>query len=115
MELWTGKQLFNVLLRSHAKMRIYVNLTVAEKSYSKSRETMCPKDGFVCIRNSELISGQLGKATVGQYPSYALAICLNDSFYISLIVIVLLYLSFGELNRFMWNGLYNFVLCSLCA
>lgn len=67
MELWTGKQLFSVLLRPHAKMRVYINLTVAEKSYGKSKETMCPKDGFVYIRNSELISGQLGKATVGQY------------------------------------------------
>lgn len=67
MELWTGKQLFSVLLRPHAKMRVYLNLTVAEKSYMKSKETMCPKDGFVYIRNSELISGQLGKATLGQY------------------------------------------------
>ena len=67
MELWTGKQLFSVLLRPHANMRVYLNLTVAEKSYGKSRETMCSKDGFVYIRNSELISGQLGKATLGQY------------------------------------------------
>lgn len=66
MELWTGKQLFSVLLRPHAKMKVYLNLTVAEKSYGKSRESMCPKDGFVHIRNSELISGQLGKATLGQ-------------------------------------------------
>ncbi|KAL8485814.1 hypothetical protein ACS0TY_027920 [Phlomoides rotata] len=90
VELWTGKQLFNVLLRSHAKMRIYVNLTVAEKTYGKSRETMCPKDGFVYIRNSELISGQLGKATVGNgnkdglysvllrdYGAHAAATCMN--------------------------------------
>lgn len=70
MELWTGKQLFSILLRSHAKMRVYVNLTVAEKNYGKSKETMCAKDGFVYIRNSELISGQLGKATLGQYPMF---------------------------------------------
>ncbi|XAR60511.1 DNA-directed RNA polymerase [Bertholletia excelsa] len=65
IELWTGKQLFNVLLRPHANMRVYLNLTVREKSYSKSGETMCPNDGFVYFRNSELISGQLGKATLG--------------------------------------------------
>lgn len=75
VELWTGKQLFGVLLRPHAKMRVYINLTVAEKTYSKPKgekekpkETMCPNDGFVYIRNSELISGQLGKATLGLCP-----------------------------------------------
>ncbi|KAG8374810.1 hypothetical protein BUALT_Bualt10G0034300 [Buddleja alternifolia] len=90
VELWTGKQLFSVLLRPHAKMRVYVNLTVAEKNYGKSSETMCPKDGFVYIRNSELISGQLGKATLGNgnkdglysvllrdYSSHAAAACMN--------------------------------------
>ncbi|KAL6550099.1 DNA-directed RNA polymerase III subunit 1 [Orobanche minor] len=79
MELWTGKQLFSVLLRPDAKMRVYVNLTVAEKNYGNSKETMCPKDGFVCIRNSELISGQLGKATLGNGNKYGLySVLLRD-------------------------------------
>ncbi|CAA2978937.1 DNA-directed RNA polymerase III subunit 1 [Olea europaea subsp. europaea] len=97
VELWTGKQLFGVLLRPHAKMRVYINLTVAEKTYSKPKgekekpkETMCPNDGFVYIRNSELISGQLGKATLGNgnkdglfsvllrdYNSHGAAVCMN--------------------------------------
>ena len=70
MELWTGKQLFNVLLRPHANVRVYLNLTVMEKTYNKRKglETMCPNDGFVYFRNSELISGQLGKATLGLFP-----------------------------------------------
>ncbi|RZC73340.1 hypothetical protein C5167_048826 [Papaver somniferum] len=33
VELWTGKQLFSVLIRPHAQMRVFVNLTVAKKSY----------------------------------------------------------------------------------
>ncbi|OWM68854.1 hypothetical protein CDL15_Pgr025041 [Punica granatum] len=72
MELWTGKQLFSILLRPNACTRVYVNLTVKEKNYTKPKssahrelETMCPNDGFVYFRNSELISGQLGKATLG--------------------------------------------------
>ncbi|KAF7153706.1 hypothetical protein RHSIM_Rhsim01G0223300 [Rhododendron simsii] len=90
IELWTGKQLFSVLLRPHANMRVYVNLTVREKNYSKSGETMCPNDGFVYFRNSELICGQLGKATLGNgnkdglysillrdYNAYAAAACMN--------------------------------------
>lgn len=73
IELWTGKQLFSVLVRPHASMKVYLNLTVKEKSYSKvkgnekERETMCPHDGFVYFRNSELISGQVGKATLGNF------------------------------------------------
>ncbi|KAK3012631.1 hypothetical protein RJ639_008587 [Escallonia herrerae] len=68
VELWTGKQLFSVLLRPHADMRVYLNLTVTEKNYSKKGETMCLDDGFVYFRNSELVSGQLGKATLGMSP-----------------------------------------------
>lgn len=77
VELWTGKQIFNVLLRPHAKMKVYLNLAVKEKTYSNKLvrtegdeevriETMCPNDGFVYIRNSQLICGQLGKATLGE-------------------------------------------------
>lgn len=89
VELWTGKELFSVLLRPHANMRVYVNLTVKEKSY-KFGETMCLNDGFVYFRNSELVSGQLGKATLGNgnkdglysvllrdYKAHAASVCMN--------------------------------------
>lgn len=72
VELWSGKQLFSILLRPHANVRVYVNLTVKEKTHSsklddrkREMKTMCPNDGFVYFRNSELISGQLGKVTLG--------------------------------------------------
>ncbi|XP_071725233.1 LOW QUALITY PROTEIN: DNA-directed RNA polymerase III subunit 1-like [Rutidosis leptorrhynchoides] len=100
VELWTGKQLFGVLIRPNASFRVYLNLTLKEKNYSKITrevrgekkeiETMCPNDGFVYFRNSELISGQLGKATLGNgnkdglysillrdYKSHAAAACMN--------------------------------------
>ncbi|KAG8633988.1 DNA-directed RNA polymerase III subunit 1 isoform X3 [Manihot esculenta] len=97
IELWTGKQLFSVLLRPSANVRVFLNLIVKEKIYSKpkkgdtrEKETMCPNDGFVYIRNSELISGQLGKATLGNgnkdglysvllrdYKAHAAATCMN--------------------------------------
>ncbi|XP_074366508.1 DNA-directed RNA polymerase III subunit 1 [Apium graveolens] len=89
VELWTGKQLFSVLLRPHATMRVYLTLTVKEKSYD-SGETMCENDGFVYFRNSELVSGQLGKATLGNgnkdgmysillrdYKAHAASVCMN--------------------------------------
>ncbi|KAI3929943.1 hypothetical protein MKW98_004097 [Papaver atlanticum] len=65
VELWTGKQLFSVLVRPRAQMRVYVNLTVTEKSYKQGKETLCPNEGFVYFRNSELLCGQVGKATLG--------------------------------------------------
>lgn len=84
IELWTGKQLFSVLVRPHANVRVYVNLTVKEKSYIKPKEegerepeAMCPNDGFVYFRNSELISGQLGKATLGKLLHYSFCGFLN--------------------------------------
>ncbi|KAF6146860.1 hypothetical protein GIB67_018513 [Kingdonia uniflora] len=64
IELWTGKQLFSILVRPQALMRVYINLTVLEKNYTYG-ETMCPSDGFVYFRNSELVCGQLGKVTLG--------------------------------------------------
>jgi DNA-directed RNA polymerase III subunit RPC1 len=80
IELWTGKQLFSVLVRPNAHTRVFLNLAVQEKIYSKKkgkkeageetmcgRETMCPNDGYVYFRNSELLSGQVGKATLGNY------------------------------------------------
>ncbi|OEL25158.1 DNA-directed RNA polymerase III subunit 1 [Dichanthelium oligosanthes] len=106
IELWTGKQLFSVLVRPNARTKVFLNLAVKEKIYSKKkekkegeeeeketmcgRETMCPNDGYVYFRNSELLSGQVGKATLGNgnkdgiysvllrdYNSHAAASCMN--------------------------------------
>jgi len=44
--------------------RVFVNLETTEKVY-KGGEQMCYMDGFVCFHNSELVSGRLGKATLG--------------------------------------------------
>lgn len=34
VELWTGKQIFNVLLRPNRKSNVYVNTVVKERNYS---------------------------------------------------------------------------------
>ncbi|TKY57741.1 DNA-directed RNA polymerase III subunit RPC1 [Spatholobus suberectus] len=95
IELWSGKQLFSIILRPHANMRVYVNLTVGENTYTqvegkRELKTLCPHDGFVYFRNSELISGQVGKKTLGNgnkdglfsvllrdYKAHAAASCMN--------------------------------------
>lgn len=43
-----------------------MNLETKEKQYSGGAiQHMCPRDGWVCFRNSELLCGRLGKATLG--------------------------------------------------
>ena len=65
IELWTGKQVINVLLRPNRASKVFVNTTVKEKFYSGKDELMCAKDGWVTFKNSELLSGGLGKVTMG--------------------------------------------------
>ena len=42
-----------------------MNLEVPEKNYTKKGGSMCVNDGFVIFRNSELLSGNLGKKILG--------------------------------------------------
>ena len=67
-ELWTGKQLFSVILRPNKNYKIVINLKNKSKTFSrkyKVDEFRCPNDGFVLIRNSELLTGIIDKATIG--------------------------------------------------
>lgn len=45
-ELWTGKQIINVLLRPNRKSRLVVNISLKERNYTGKDEHMCPKDGW---------------------------------------------------------------------
>jgi len=65
VELWTGKQVISVMLRPNRESKVFVNTTVKEKFYSGKGELMCPRDGWVIFKNSELICGGLGKTTMG--------------------------------------------------
>ncbi|XP_055932368.1 DNA-directed RNA polymerase III subunit RPC1-like [Argiope bruennichi] len=67
--LWTGKQIFSLLLRPSKECNILINLRKAPKGKAASpytgKEELCPNDNFVNIRNSELLSGTMTKATLG--------------------------------------------------
>lgn len=65
LELWTGKQLFSVLVRPNKWCSVFVNLEVEERAYTKRGLHFCPAEGYVCFRGSELLSGRLGKVTLG--------------------------------------------------
>ncbi|CAJ0572581.1 unnamed protein product, partial [Mesorhabditis spiculigera] len=64
VELWTGKQLIELIIRPDADSNISLNLVTKNKTYTKN-EDLCHNDGYVIIRNSELICGVLDKALLG--------------------------------------------------
>ncbi|CAA6654834.1 unnamed protein product [Spirodela intermedia] len=65
IELWTGKQLFSVLVRPNAKTRVFLNLTLRERIYSKS--------GKRCNGNKDGLFSVL----IRDYNSHAAAACMN--------------------------------------
>ena len=65
-QLWTGKQVFSMMLRPNRDSPVRVNFETKEKNFSSMGEThFCPNDGWVAFRNSELISGNIAKKTLG--------------------------------------------------
>ena len=64
LKLWTGKQVMNLLVAPNKKSTSLVNLHSEEKFYTSDKH-FCIKDGYVCFRNGEHISGALGKKTLG--------------------------------------------------
>lgn len=71
VRLWTGKQIFNLLMRPNKQCQVLVNLEAKCKTMDKPREgmnyppDMAPNDGYLVIQNSEVMCGVFDKATVG--------------------------------------------------
>jgi len=64
-ELWTGKQLMSLMLRPNKDTKVFVNMATGEKNYNKGTGVMGVKDGYVLIKDSQLLAGNLGKKTLG--------------------------------------------------
>ncbi|EYC08344.1 hypothetical protein Y032_0066g3709 [Ancylostoma ceylanicum] len=64
VRLWTGKQLFGLILSDGYKSSIKLNLVISNKSYTKDKE-LCVKDSYVVIRNGQHVCGVLDKALLG--------------------------------------------------
>ncbi|XP_013774384.1 DNA-directed RNA polymerase III subunit RPC1-like [Limulus polyphemus] len=62
--LWTGKQIFSLIIRPNKACPVKACLRAKGKAYT-SGEEMCINDSFVLIRNSELLAGSLDKGTLG--------------------------------------------------
>lgn len=66
--LWTGKQIFGLLMRPNKKSRVLVNLEAKCRSFAAPKGSppdMCPNDGYLIIRGSEVMCGVMDKSTVG--------------------------------------------------
>ncbi|KAM0748584.1 DNA-directed RNA polymerase III subunit C1 [Meredithblackwellia eburnea MCA 4105] len=69
VRLWTGKQIFNVLMRPNKQSKVLVNLECKNKTHEKPAEglppDMSPNDGYLVVQNSEIMCGVMDKSTVG--------------------------------------------------
>lgn len=68
--LWTGKQIFSLILkpRFHSKVKIFLETqskTIYKNKSKLVKPEFCPDDGYVIIYNSELLSGRMDKVTLG--------------------------------------------------
>ncbi|KAJ2785959.1 DNA-directed RNA polymerase III subunit C1 (rpo31) [Coemansia javaensis] len=64
--LWSGKQIIGVLMRPNHASPIKINLETDTKSYKGYPvPDLCPNDGYLVVRNSEIMCGTLDKAVVG--------------------------------------------------
>jgi DNA-directed RNA polymerase III subunit RPC1 len=76
VRLWTGKQIFNVLMRPNKSYKIFVNVEAKcntpefpDKDNYPSRMSpapdLSPNDGWLVVVNSEIMCGVMDKATIG--------------------------------------------------
>ncbi|KAL8862449.1 MAG: hypothetical protein Q9178_000946 [Gyalolechia marmorata] len=66
--LWTGKQVFNVMMRPNNSSPVKVNLDAACREYRKvegQARDLDKNDGWLCVRNSEIMCGVMDKSTIG--------------------------------------------------
>ncbi|OAQ60650.2 DNA-directed RNA polymerase III largest subunit [Pochonia chlamydosporia 170] len=68
--LWTGKQVFDILMRPNRQSPVMVNLDAKCKNFKASPgqrhcPDMDPYDGWLVVRNSQVMCGLMDKSTVG--------------------------------------------------
>lgn len=67
--LWTGKQVFSLLIKPNKQSKVVINLDAKNKTFHPPAKglpnEMSPNDGFVVIRGSQILSGVMDKSTLG--------------------------------------------------
>ncbi|EDX18020.1 GD17238 [Drosophila simulans] len=62
--LWTGKQMFSLLMRPNDDSQVRLNMVNKGRNYTGNKD-LCSNDSWIHIRNSELMCGVMDKATMG--------------------------------------------------
>ena len=66
--MWTGKQVFSVLMRPNRQSPVKVNLDAKCRAY-RAKPGQAPdmdaNDGWLVVRNSEVMCGRMDKSTIG--------------------------------------------------
>ncbi|KAH7729808.1 RNA polymerase Rpb1 [Aphelenchoides avenae] len=65
VELWTGKQLVELIISPFVDSNIRMNLSARNKSHGKADDDWTANDTFVRIHNNQLLSGALDKSLLG--------------------------------------------------
>lgn len=69
VRMWTGKQIFHVLMKPNKDSKVLVNVETGCKTLEKPKKgeplDMSPNDGYLVVQNSEIMCGVLDKKTVG--------------------------------------------------
>ena len=67
--LWTGKQVFSILMRPNKASPVKVNLDAECRDFKNKDKNQCPdmdaNDRYLVVRNSEVMCGLMDKSTVG--------------------------------------------------
>ncbi|KAK5114578.1 hypothetical protein LTR85_010155 [Meristemomyces frigidus] len=67
--LWTGKQVWSILMKPHSEYPVNVNLDAKCKQYHSPTNGEAPdmlmNDSYVVVRNSEVMCGTMDKAVIG--------------------------------------------------
>ncbi|ANB12611.1 DNA-directed RNA polymerase III core subunit RPO31 [Sugiyamaella lignohabitans] len=67
--LWTGKQVFSLLIKPNRQSKVIINLDAKNKTFHAPPKgvpnEMSPNDGYVLIRGSQVLCGSMDKNTLG--------------------------------------------------
>ncbi|XP_075250352.1 DNA-directed RNA polymerase III subunit RPC1-like [Convolutriloba macropyga] len=64
VRLWTGKQIYSLIIKPNSTSPVKANLRCKGKQYKSSKEDMDADDTFVVIRNSEIMCGLMEKGVL---------------------------------------------------
>ena len=65
VKLWTGKQIFSLIIKPNNRTPIKLNLRTKGKVYTNKDEDLCANDAFIVVHNSEIMCGVLDKNVLG--------------------------------------------------